>query len=57
MDNRGVKLIPYELTQKEKNLIELLRKLPFGQTQLTIFNEENQPIRIVVKEMKKSIKL
>ena len=42
-----------ELTEKEKKLLELIRKLDYGEIKVVIVN--NQPE--TVEEMKKSIKL
>lgn len=42
-----------ELTEKEKRLIEEIRKIEFGEMKIVIQN--NSPIRI--EEIKKSIKL
>ncbi|MCD1146808.1 DUF2292 domain-containing protein [Peptoniphilus sp. KCTC 25270] len=42
-----------EVSEKEKNLIENLRCLPFGEIKIIVQN--NEPIRI--EEIKKSIKL
>lgn len=43
----------YELSEKEKNLIELVRAIEHGEVK--IFIQDKQPIR--VEEIKKSIKL
>jgi len=42
-----------ELTNKEKNLIKLIRQMEFGEINIIVQNSE--PIR--VQELKKSIKL
>lgn len=44
-------------TDKEVRLIEEIRKLPFGETHLIIFNVENEPIRIEIEKTKESKKL
>jgi len=46
-----------EVTEKEKKLIEEIRKLPYGQTHLIVFNEKNQPLRIEIEKVKESVKL
>ena len=46
-----------ELTEKEKKLIYEIRKLPYGQTHLIVFNENSQPVRIEVEKVKESVKL
>lgn len=47
------KSAPLSLTDKEKNLIELLRTVPFGEVH--VYMADGQPVR--VEEIKKSIKL
>ncbi len=50
-------MMPQELTEKEKSLIEKVRALPYGQTHLIVFNERGQPTRIEIEKVKESVKL
>ena len=45
------------LTEKEKNLMESIRALPYGQTHLIVFNENHIPVRIEIEQIKESVKL
>ncbi len=46
-----------ELTEKERKLIEEIRKLPYGQTHVVVYNENGQPSRIEIEKIKESVKL
>ena len=50
-------MVIIELTEKEENLINEIRKLPYGQTHLIVFNEANKPVRIEIEKVKESVKL
>ncbi len=45
------------ITDKEWHLIEEVRKLPFGEMHIVIYNENNQPVRIRVIEKDRNILL
>ena len=46
-----------KVTDKEFHLIEELRKLPYGETHIIIFNEASQPVRMKIQERDRNILL